>query len=191
MTNKKWILNVNQFDSEYAATVSYMISLYIQAFHDFFEMSPTKDENEFFSVATQRCEKKSDELFLLWIKDKGLVQLKKVLELNLPFDSTIKSKLDLVVGTLNDELQWEDRDKKSTRSTIINTLSNLSEKLIHLSTLSLEKEEMWFNGSQLEKTGQFGIFNKNRSNRPDISNISVAINESSLFTTGNSGYFYI
>lgn len=143
MDIKNWILDVEIAKSEYSTKVESLLSLYVQALHEFFNIEyETKNVNELLSKAEKSIEKESDRLFLEWIKKTGLIQMKRTLTLRLPVDATVAAKIKFVTGTLQDELQWEERNKKSTRSCIINTLTNLSEQLIRLSNLALKKEEI-------------------------------------------------
>lgn len=77
------------------------------------------------------------------------------MELNLPYDTTVASKINLVLGALKDDLNWDERDKKSTRSTVVNTLTNLTENLIHLSNIALEKEEIKLINYTIERKPNF------------------------------------
>lgn len=142
MIGNKWLYDTEQFKSEYSEKVNKLTAMYIQAFHEFFNVSPTENMDVFFTLAENNCTQKSDFLFLNWLKDRGIIQLKKLMTLNLPYDNSVDSKINLVLGSIEDELSWNERDKKSTRSTVINTLNNLTENLIQLSSLALEKEEI-------------------------------------------------
>lgn len=155
MNSEKWLLNTNPIENMYSDKVNKLTSLYIQAFHDFFNITPTENMDAFLIVAEKTCEKKSDYLFLDWLKSKGFIQLKRLLELNLPYDTTVASKINLVLGALKDDLNWDERDKKSTRSTVVNTLTNLPENLVHLSNIALEKEEIKLNNYIIERKQNF------------------------------------
>ncbi|MEX3746519.1 hypothetical protein [Lysinibacillus xylanilyticus] len=160
MNGKKWLINVEQGKSNYSTEIEHMVSLYIQAVHEFYKLDLTENENHFVEEASKNCEKKSDYLFLEWIKTEGLTQLKRVFKLTLPFDKTVMSKLKLVIGALEDELNWEEKSKKSTRSTVVNTLSDLAERLVRLSTLALEEEKIKVTASVQNKHSKFDFLNK-------------------------------
>lgn len=164
MNATKWLINVEQVKSEYSAQIERMASLYIQAIHEFYELDLTENENNFVETASKYCDKKSDILFLEWIKTQGLFQLKRIIKLNLPFDETVMSKLKLVNGALNDELNWKEKTKKSTRSTVINTLTELADQLIRLSTLALEQEEVKITTSMSNKRGKFDFLSDKKDN---------------------------
>lgn len=144
MDIKNWLLDNEQVESEYSASIKKLLSLYVQALHEFFNIEhETKNINELLVIAEGTIEKKSEALFFGWLKDTGLNQVHRIWSLNLPFDSTVSSKIKYVTGTLKDELLWEDRTKKSTRSCIVNTLTHLYEELIRLSNLALTKEKVY------------------------------------------------
>jgi len=155
MNSEKWLLKTNPIENKYSDKINKLTSLYIQAFHDFFNITPTENMEVFLVAANKQCEKKSDYLFLDWLKNKGFIQLKKLMELNLPYDTTVASKINLVLGALKDDLNWDERDKKSTRSTVVNTLTNLTENLIHLSNIALEKEEIKLINYTIERKPNF------------------------------------
>lgn len=142
MDINKWLLQEKEVKTNFSVTVNELLSLYVRGLHDFFETEYTENINVFFDKVDSAVTKKSDRMFLDWLRDQGIYQMKKILQLDIPFDDTVLAKLEFIKSILLDELACELRDKKSTRACIVNTLTNLNEQIIQLSNISMQKEEL-------------------------------------------------
>lgn len=131
----KWLEDKEKVSNEYSENMSILKEMYIRAFHEYFKIPHAKDEDSFFVLAKENVACKSDLLFLNWLREEGFSQLSKISDFNLPFKETVNAKIKLALGSIEDELNWVERDKKSIRSTVVNTLHNFTENLFYLFNL--------------------------------------------------------
>lgn len=80
-------------------------------------------------------EKKSDKMFMDWVRQ-NVKDIFGELDLLYSNDISVIASLKLVKGSFVDELNWDESNKKSIRSTIINNLTGLPERIGYLINLS-------------------------------------------------------
>lgn len=129
MDYNKWLCKNEQNVSAYSEKIDKLINAYIQVFHRFFDLPLTKDKQIFFKMAKEKCIQESDFLFLIWLESQGIAKLEELIKLNIPYKESVDSKFNLVLGSIEEELNWSEQSKKSMRSIVINTLNNLTPNL--------------------------------------------------------------
>ena len=130
MNYNEWLCKSEKNISAYSEKINKLIDTYIQVFHKFFDLPLTRNKQIFFNLAKEKCTQESDFLFLIWLESQGIAQLEELIKLNIPYRESVNSKFNLLLGSVEDELNWSEQSKKSMRSTVINTLNNLVPNLI-------------------------------------------------------------
>lgn len=130
-TAYEWLERTSEPDTQsiFANELDNLILLYREALHQLSAIAPTATISDFL---TQLKEHEGNKLYVGWFESKGMPMLRGLVETRFVGTASQVAKIQFVKQTLGDDLNWVQRDVKSTRSVIVNTLTGLASELWQL-----------------------------------------------------------
>lgn len=123
----------HQNNPESGNLVKKLTALYMEGLHIVFELEQT-------STTTHYCEKmvemNMNPKFQRWFSETAITELQNLMRTSIEGTSSQVSKLEFTIGLVEGELNWTERDMRSTLSTLINTLTGLTAELKNLGSKS-------------------------------------------------------
>lgn len=112
--------------------------LYMDAFHELAELEPTFTVLEYQEALEKKGE---NERYRQWVTDTGIPELKRLMTTTFVGTPAQLAKLSFTTSLMAESLSWSERDKKSIRSTLVNTLSTLNRELLYFESSETSEVE--------------------------------------------------
>lgn len=113
-----------------------LTALYMEGFHIVFELEQTSTITHY---REKMIEMNMNPKFQHWFSETAITELKNLMRTSIEGTSSQVSKLEFTIELIEGELNWAERDIRSTLSTLINTLTGLTAELKALASKT-EKE---------------------------------------------------
>jgi hypothetical protein len=131
LTMTNWIGEeyASQNNPEAGILVKKLTSLYMEGFHVVFELEQTSTTTHY---REKMVEMNMNPKFQRWFSETAITELQNLMKTSIEGTSSQVSKLEFTIGLVEGELNWAERDMRSTLSTLINTLTGLTAELKNL-----------------------------------------------------------
>lgn len=138
MTNWVGHTYASQVNSKVGILVKKLTALYMEGFHIVFELEQTITTTHY---REKMAEMNMNPKFQHWFSETAITELQNLMKNSIEGTSSQVSKLEFTIGLVEDELNWAERDMRSTLSTLINTLTGLTAELKNLGSKSGKEVE--------------------------------------------------
>jgi len=121
-----------------------LLSLYANALTEYFSAPTVQNINELIMSLSHSKLNPSDKLFMDWLVEKGMPELKVIASHSLPDDEQLSAKIDYEHFILEDEMDFEYReDVRASLINIVNELPEIIKASLETSATSSEPSEDW------------------------------------------------
>lgn len=118
--------------SEFSDKVNELLQLYYDGLHEIFDIPSTSTFKEYLSIVEGLSVKKADKLFIKWLKEIAEPTLNNIISFDFGSCSPAIEKLNYMINSYRTELDWDNRSKQSTRSNIVNGITDLDNELLRI-----------------------------------------------------------
>ena len=122
------VMYTPQKDASFTNELYKLTLLMMEGFHTLFDFAPTDTTEEYISILKGR---KVNPRYLEWFQTKGIPAMKVLVKNSYACTPAQRAKLQFVITGIETELNWSERDFKSTCSVLVNSLTGLSEELLY------------------------------------------------------------
>lgn len=123
------VMYTPQSNARFASELHHLAFLMMKGFHVLFDLSPTKSTREYIRILEKR---NVNPRYIEWFETKGIPAMKLLMKTHYACTSSQSAKVQFVTGCIQDDLNWVERDFRSTCSVIFSVLSTLSDELLFL-----------------------------------------------------------
>lgn len=123
------VMYTPQVDASFANEIHKLTLLFMEGFHLLFDLAPTNTTGEYLKTLKGR---NVNPRYLKWFEEQGIPAMHRLVKSKYACTSSQLAKIQFVTDCIADDLNWAERDFKSTCSVLVNGLTGLSEALLYL-----------------------------------------------------------